>query len=100
MLLVFAFFGRPILSVLGLSGSSLSIAGGVILFISSVSATRPSPGTAAYGAAKAGVESLARSLAVEWGPKVRVVGVAGGMVRVARGLDVAGRMLRSTRFWL
>jgi NAD(P)-dependent dehydrogenase (short-subunit alcohol dehydrogenase family) len=54
--------------------------GGVILFISSVSATRPSPGTAAYGAAKAGLESLVRSLAVEWAPKVRVVGVAGGMV--------------------
>jgi len=54
--------------------------GGVILVISSVSATRPSPGTAAYGAAKAGLESLVRSLAVEWAPKVRVVGVAGGMV--------------------
>jgi NAD(P)-dependent dehydrogenase (short-subunit alcohol dehydrogenase family) len=54
--------------------------GGVILAISSVSATRPSPGTAAYGAAKAGLESLVRSLAVEWAPKVRVVGVAAGMV--------------------
>ncbi|MGH8810165.1 MAG: SDR family NAD(P)-dependent oxidoreductase, partial [Noviherbaspirillum sp.] len=32
--------------------------GGVILFIGSVSALRPSPGTAAYGAAKAGVLSL------------------------------------------
>jgi NAD(P)-dependent dehydrogenase (short-subunit alcohol dehydrogenase family) len=54
--------------------------GGVILFISSVSASRPSPGTAAYGAAKAGLESLVRSLAVEWAPKVRVAGVTGGMV--------------------
>jgi MarC family membrane protein len=33
VLLVFAFFGRPILGLLGLSGSSLSIAGGVILFL-------------------------------------------------------------------
>jgi MarC family membrane protein len=33
VLLVFAFFGGPILGVLGLSGSSLSIAGGVILFL-------------------------------------------------------------------
>jgi MarC family membrane protein len=33
VLLVFAFFGRLILGVLGLSGSSLSIAGGVILFL-------------------------------------------------------------------
>jgi NAD(P)-dependent dehydrogenase (short-subunit alcohol dehydrogenase family) len=54
--------------------------GGVIVSISSVSATRPSPGTAAYGAAKAGIESLTRSLAVEWAPKVRVVCVAAGMV--------------------
>ena len=39
-------------------------AGGVIVFIGSVSALRPSPGTAAYGAAKAAVLSLASSLAV------------------------------------
>jgi NAD(P)-dependent dehydrogenase (short-subunit alcohol dehydrogenase family) len=54
--------------------------GGVILFISSVSAMRPSPKTAVYGAAKAGLESLARSLAMEWAPKVRVAVVAGGMI--------------------
>ena len=42
---------------------------------------RPSPGTAAYGAAKAGLISLTQSLAVEWAPKVRVVAVAAGMVR-------------------
>lgn len=46
--------------------------GGTIVNITSVSAGRPSPGTAAYGAAKAGLESLTRSLAVEWAPKVRV----------------------------
>ena len=46
--------------------------GGSIVFITSVSAMRPSPGTAAYGAAKAGLVSLASSLAVEWAPKVRV----------------------------
>ncbi len=55
--------------------------GGVILFISSVSGLRPSPGTAAYGAAKAGLHSLTQSLAVEWAPKVRVLCVAAGMVR-------------------
>ncbi|HMG62632.1 MAG TPA: SDR family oxidoreductase [Streptosporangiaceae bacterium] len=46
--------------------------GGAIIMIGSVSGTRPSPGTAAYGAAKAGLHSLAASLAVEWAPKVRV----------------------------
>jgi len=55
--------------------------GGVIVFIGSVSGVRPSPGTAAYGAAKAGVLSLASSLAVEWAPKVRVVTVSPGLVR-------------------
>ena len=37
--------------------------GGSIIMISSVSGTRPSPGTAAYGAAKAGLTHLAVSLA-------------------------------------
>jgi len=55
--------------------------GGVIVFIGSVSASRPSPGTAAYGAAKAGVLSLVSSLAVEWAPKVRVVAVSPGLVQ-------------------
>ena len=55
--------------------------GGVIVNISSLSALRPSPGTAAYGAAKAGVDSLTRSLAVEWAPKVRVNSIDVGMVR-------------------
>jgi NAD(P)-dependent dehydrogenase (short-subunit alcohol dehydrogenase family) len=54
--------------------------GGTILFIGSVSALRPSPGTAAYGAAKAGVLSLVQSLAVEWAPKVRVCAVSPGLV--------------------
>ena len=55
-------------------------AGGVIVFIGSVSASRPSPGTAAYGAAKAAILSLTQSLAVEWAPKVRVVAVSPGLV--------------------
>ncbi|UTW12278.1 SDR family oxidoreductase [Marinobacterium rhizophilum] len=55
--------------------------GGSILFIGSISALRASPGTAAYGAAKAGILSLAQSLAVEWAPKVRVVAVSPGLVQ-------------------
>lgn len=55
--------------------------GGVIVFIGSISALRASPGTAAYGAAKAGVLALAQSLAVEWAPKVRVVAVSPGLVQ-------------------
>lgn len=55
--------------------------GGAIVNVSSVSATRPSPGTAAYGAAKAGLDSLTRSLAVEWAPRVRLNAINVGMVR-------------------
>lgn len=55
--------------------------GGSIVNIASVSGERASPGTAAYGAAKAGLLSLTRSLAVEWAPKVRINAVTAGMIR-------------------
>jgi NAD(P)-dependent dehydrogenase (short-subunit alcohol dehydrogenase family) len=58
--------------------------GGVIVNIASVSGVRPSPGTAAYGAAKAGLLSLTQSLAVEWAPKVRVNAVTAGLIRTER----------------
>lgn len=54
--------------------------GGAIVNICSLSGRRPSPGTGAYGAAKAGLESLTQTLAVEWGPKVRVNACVVGMV--------------------
>lgn len=54
--------------------------GGVIVNISSVSAHRPTPGTSAYGAAKAGIDNLTTTLAVEWSPRVRVNSVVVGMV--------------------
>jgi NAD(P)-dependent dehydrogenase (short-subunit alcohol dehydrogenase family) len=55
--------------------------GGSIINVASVSGLRPSPGTAAYGAAKAGLLSLTGTLAVEWAPRVRVNAVAAGMIR-------------------
>jgi len=55
--------------------------GGVIVNISSVSGIRPSPGSAAYGAAKAGLLNLTETLAVDFAPKVRVVAVTAGLVR-------------------
>jgi NAD(P)-dependent dehydrogenase (short-subunit alcohol dehydrogenase family) len=54
--------------------------GGSIVNISSVSGRRPTPGTVAYGAAKAGIENMTATLAVEWAPKVRVNSVVVGMV--------------------
>jgi NAD(P)-dependent dehydrogenase (short-subunit alcohol dehydrogenase family) len=53
---------------------------GNILFISSVAADRAAPGTAAYGAAKAGIEGLTRSLSLEWSPQVRVNCVRAGLI--------------------
>ncbi|MCV7078931.1 SDR family oxidoreductase [Mycobacterium szulgai] len=54
--------------------------GGSIVNICSVSGRRPTPGTAAYGVAKAGFENLTTTLAVEWAPKIRVNAVVVGMV--------------------
>jgi NAD(P)-dependent dehydrogenase (short-subunit alcohol dehydrogenase family) len=55
--------------------------GGCIVNIASVSGVRPSPGTAAYAAAKAGLLALTQTLAVEWAPKVRVNAVIAGLIR-------------------
>lgn len=53
---------------------------GSIVNIASVSAVRPSPDTAIYGAAKAGLLSLTTSLAQEWGPDVRVNAIIVGLI--------------------
>jgi len=55
--------------------------GGVIINISSVSGMRPTPQTAAYGAAKAGLLNLTQTLAMEWAPNVRVNAVTAGLVK-------------------
>jgi NAD(P)-dependent dehydrogenase (short-subunit alcohol dehydrogenase family) len=65
-------------------------AGGSIVNVSSISALRPSPGTAAYGAAKAGLDSLTRSLAVEWAPRVRMNSINVGLCRTPRTADHYG----------
>jgi NAD(P)-dependent dehydrogenase (short-subunit alcohol dehydrogenase family) len=54
--------------------------GGSVVNIASVSGVRPSPGAAAYGAAKAGLISLTGTLAVEWAPKVRVNAIVAGII--------------------
>ncbi|WP_313801497.1 SDR family oxidoreductase [Sphingobium sp.] len=58
----------------------LKAAAGSIVNIASVSGARPSPDTAIYGAAKAGLLSLTTSLAQEWGPEVRVNAIIVGLV--------------------
>jgi NAD(P)-dependent dehydrogenase (short-subunit alcohol dehydrogenase family) len=67
-----------------------AVGGGSIVNIGSVSALRPSPGTAAYGAAKAGLVNLTRSLAVEWAPKVRINCVVAGLIATEAAEDHYG----------
>jgi len=54
--------------------------GGSIINIGSISGLRPSPGTVAYGAAKAGLVNMTQTLAMEWAPKVRVNCVTAGLM--------------------
>jgi NAD(P)-dependent dehydrogenase (short-subunit alcohol dehydrogenase family) len=51
---------------------------GVIVNIASAAGRGPSPGQAAYGAAKAAVINMSMSMATEWGPEVRVNSIAVG----------------------
>ena len=76
--------------------------GGAIVNVSSVSGHRPSPGTAGYGAAKAGLDSLTGSLAIEWAPAVRINSVVAGPVQTelselhygdAEGIAAVGRTI-------
>jgi NAD(P)-dependent dehydrogenase (short-subunit alcohol dehydrogenase family) len=64
--------------------------GGSVINIASISGTRPSPGTAAYGAAKAGLLNLTQSLAMEWGPKVRVNAIIAGLISTKAATDHYG----------
>jgi NAD(P)-dependent dehydrogenase (short-subunit alcohol dehydrogenase family) len=78
--------------------------GGSIVNISSMASVSASPGLTAYGAAKAGLNHLTRTLAAEWGPKVRVNCLVLGTImtdalreHIFRGSDeVQARFERST----
>jgi NAD(P)-dependent dehydrogenase (short-subunit alcohol dehydrogenase family) len=58
----------------------LQTAGGSIVNISSVTALRPAPTVAAYGAAKAGLLNYTLTVGQEWAPKVRVNAVTAGLI--------------------
>ncbi len=63
---------------------------GSIINISSVSATRSSPGSVAYGAAKAGLLNVTTSLAMEWAPDIRVNAIIVGLVKTEASADHYG----------
>jgi NAD(P)-dependent dehydrogenase (short-subunit alcohol dehydrogenase family) len=67
--------------------------GGSIINISSRSGSQPNPNTGQYGAAKAGVENLTATMAVEWGHLgIRVNAVAPGLVLTEGSDDPASPM--------
>jgi NAD(P)-dependent dehydrogenase (short-subunit alcohol dehydrogenase family) len=71
--------------------------GGSIINISSRSGSQPNPMTGQYGAAKAGVENLTATMAVEWGHLgIRVNAVAPGVVLTPESM-ASGSMQRPSR---
>lgn len=71
--------------------------GGTIINISSRSGSQPNPMTGQYGAAKAGVENLTATMAVEWGHLgIRVNAIAPGVVLTPEGMKT-GSMSRPSR---
>jgi NAD(P)-dependent dehydrogenase (short-subunit alcohol dehydrogenase family) len=66
-----------------------------IVNIGSISGQDPSPGTAAYSVAKAGLLMLTKALALEWGPAVRVNHLTVGQVATAGMADWYGSAVES-----
>ena len=65
--------------------------GGAAVLVSATATTSATPLFGAYGAAKAGVEHLTRSLAAEWGPEVRVNCVSPGLIRTEGSMQAVFR---------
>ena len=57
-----------------------------IINISSVTATRPTPGSAAYGAAKGALVNLTKTLAIEWAPKIKVNSIIVGYIETENSI--------------
>jgi NAD(P)-dependent dehydrogenase (short-subunit alcohol dehydrogenase family) len=72
--------------------------GGCIINLSSRSGSQPNPMTGQYGAAKAGVENLTATMAVEWGHHgIRVNAVAPGVVPTEISTAEGGNWNRPSR---
>ena len=77
---------------------AMAATGGSIINISSRSGSQPCPMTGQYGAAKAGIESLTSTMAVEWGHLgIRVNAVAPGLVPTEESLAPGGTLSRPSR---
>ena len=71
--------------------------GGSIISISSTASMHPSPTSEPYGAAKAGLNALTRSLAFAFGPKVRVNCIVAGpfLTDIAKAWDMESFQARA-----
>ncbi|WP_423459902.1 SDR family NAD(P)-dependent oxidoreductase [Ottowia sp. VDI28] len=82
----------------GQAAARAMVCGGSIINITSRSASYPNPGTGHYGAAKAAMENLTRTMAAEWGHRgIRVNAVAPGVVlteELAKTFNSPGRIRR------
>lgn len=77
---------------------------GSIVNISSGAGTGPVPGSGHYGAAKAAVNSLTQTASAELAPRIRVNGVAPGLVpteiaRIALGITDDAALAEAERAW-
>ena len=75
--------------------------GGVIINVSSSGALMPLPGVVPYGSAKAALNAMSRSLAAEYGPKVRVNTLSPGPVphRHLQGVAAGAARAAPTTPW-
>jgi NAD(P)-dependent dehydrogenase (short-subunit alcohol dehydrogenase family) len=83
-----------------LAGSRMATAeGGCIINISSTAASHPSPNAEPYGSAKAGLNSLTRSLAFAYGPLVRVNCIEAGpfLTDISKAWDLQAFEQRAQR---
>jgi glucose 1-dehydrogenase len=71
------------------AGPMIERKGGVIINVTSVHEEIPGPGGAAYDAAKGGLRSVTRTLALELGPKgIRINNIAPGMIATPMNQEV------------
>jgi 3-oxoacyl-[acyl-carrier protein] reductase len=95
--LKWTFFACQVAARAMMPGGGSPRGGGSIINISSRSGSQPNPMTGQYGAAKAGLENLTATMAVEWGHHgIRVNAVAPGLVLTPENAQ-SGSMSRPSR---
>ncbi|XP_054155411.1 3-oxoacyl-[acyl-carrier-protein] reductase FabG-like [Oppia nitens] len=88
---------RTVVELIHLAVPYLEKTNGTVIDISSIAATAPMLGSLAYNSAKAGLDMLARVLALELGPKgIRVNSLNPGATRVQSWTDIPDSIIKAT----